>query len=387
MNIGIIEVMPSGHFTLVECVANVYCSDPNNSVKIFINNNTESKILELVNSTSNIELVLRQEEEPLHKYFSRINKLKLDILYITTMEKYYNEFYEFIFNAQINLFIHNIDEWFNLSFIKRIFSFFYGFSLSKKLIYDFKVNFIYPIQREKIVDKIKRNGGKFVVLSSLMKKELSIYIKNDLIEIVPFSFYDKKLTDKSQFNTRLRICIPGTLSINRRDYLGILNLFDINSELFVTKIELDLLGYPLQKEDFKIIQEAKLLVIKGIKVHLYEHSFIPTYIFNENLSKADIILGNLKIQQGKFSFYGKTKETGVTFALIRAAKPGIMVEGYEIMDELKSSVLIYKDLNQLKEILIRLADDKNYLAILKKEAQRNSISFEPALIYKNLHKA
>jgi hypothetical protein len=220
-----------------------------------------------------------------------------------------------------------------------------------------------------------------------MKKELSIYIKNDLIEIVPFSFYDKKLTDKSQFNTRLRICIPGTLSINRRDYLGILNLFDINSELFVTKIELDLLGYPLQKEDFKIIQEAKLLVIKGIKVHLYEHSFIPTYIFNENLSKADIILGNLKIQQGKFSFYGKTKETGVTFALIRAAKPGIMVEGYEIMDELKSSVLIYKDLNQLKEILIRLADDKNYLAILKKEAQRNSISFEPALIYKNLHKA
>jgi hypothetical protein len=387
MNIGIIEVMPSGHFTLVECVANVYCSDPNNSVKIFINNNTESKILELVNSTSNIELVLRQEEEPLHKYFSRINKLKLDILYITTMEKYYNEFYEFIFNAQINLFIHNIDEWFNLSFIKRIFSFFYGFSLSKKLIYDFKVNFIYPIQREKIVDKIKRNGGKFVVLSSLMKKELSIYIKNDLIEIVPFSFYDKKLTDKSQFNTRLRICIPGTLSINRRDYLGILNLFDINSELFVTKIELDLLGYPLQKEDFKIIQEAKLLIIKGIKVHLYEHSFIPTYIFNENLSKADIILGNLKIQQGKFSFYGKTKETGVTFALIRAAKPGIMVEGYEIMDELKSSVLIYKDLNQLKEILIRLADDKNYLAILKKEAQRNSISFEPALIYKNLHKA
>jgi hypothetical protein len=384
MNIGIIEIMPFGHFTLVECVAKVYCSDPNNSVKIFINSNTESKIVELVISSSNIELVLRKEEEELHKYFSRINEFKLDILYITTMGKYYNEFYEFIFSAQINLFIHNIDEWFNLSFIKRISSFFYGFTLSKKLIYDFKVNFIYPIQRDKIIDKVKRNGGKFVVLSSILKKELSLYIKNDLIEIIPFSFYDKKLTDKSQLNTRLRICIPGTLSNNRRDYLGILDLFDINSELFSTKIELDLLGYPLQKEDNKIIQKAKLLVIKGIKVHLYEHSFIPTGIFNENLSKADIILGNLKIQQGKFSFYGKTKETGVTFALIRAAKPGIIVEGYDIMDELKSSVLYYKDMDQLKEILLRLVDDKVYLDILKKEAQKNSQSFEPFLIYKNL---
>jgi len=300
------------------------------------------------------------------------------------MEKYYNEFSEFISSTPINLFIHNIDEWFNLSFIKRVSSFFYGFTLSRKLVYDFKVNFIYPLQREKIINKIKRNGGKFVVLSSILKKELSIYINKDLIDVVPFSFYDKNLTDKSLLNTRLRICIPGTLSNTRRDYLGILDLFDDNSELFKTKIELDLLGCPIQKEDDKIIQRAKLLIFKGIKIHLYEHSFIPTEIFNENLSKADIILGNLKIQQGKFSFYGKTKETGVTFALIRAAKPGVIVEGYDIMDELKSSVLYYKDMDQLKTILLRLADDKDYLEILKKEAQKNSQSFEPSLIYKNL---
>jgi hypothetical protein len=252
------------------------------------------------------------------------------------------------------------------------------------LVYDFKVNFIYPLQRKKIINKIKRNGGKFVVLSSILKKELSIYINKDLIDVVPFSFYDKNLTDKSLLNTRLRICIPGTLSNTRRDYLGILDLFDDNSELFKTKIELDLLGCPIQKEDDKIIQRARLLIFKGLKIHLYEHSFIPNEIFNENLSKADIILGNLKIQQGKFSFYGKTKETGVTFALIRAAKPGVIAEGYDIMDELKSSVLYYKDRDQLKTILLRLANDKDYLEILKKEAQKNSQSFEPSLIYKNL---
>ena len=383
MNIGIIEVMPFGHFTLVESVAKIYSSDPNNSVKIFINSDTESKIVELVKSSANIELVLRKEEE-LHKYFSRIIKFELDIIYIITIEKYYDEFYEFISSAPINLFIHNIDEWFNISFIKRVSSFFYGFTLSKKLVYDFKVNFIYPLQREKIIDKVKRNGGKFVVLSSILKKELSAYIKNDSIEVIPFSFYDKNLTDKSLLNTRLRICIPGTLSNTRRDYLGILDLFDNNSELFRTKIELDLLGCPIQKEDDKIIQRAKLLIFKGIKVHLYEYPFIPNDIFNENLSKADIILGNLKIRQGKFSFYGKTKETGVTFALIRAAKPGIIPEGYNIIDELKSSVLYYRDMDQLKKILSRLSDDKNYLKILKKEAQKNSQSFEPSLIYKNL---
>jgi hypothetical protein len=340
--------------------------------------------VELVKSSSNIEIVLRKKEEVLSEYFSRINKFKLDVIYITTLEYYYDEFYKFIFNAPIKLFIHNIDEWFNLSFLKSVSSFVYGLSLSKKLVYDFKVNFLYPRKRERIIEKVKQNGGKFVVLSTILKKELSAYVENDLIEVIPFSFYDKNLPDLSQLNTRLRICIPGILTNNRRDYLGVLDFLDKNSEFFRTRIELDLLGHSYKKEEDIIIQRAKALILKGFKIYLYEYSFIPASIFNENLSKADIILGNLKIQQGKFSFYGKTKETGVTFTLIRAAKPGIIAEGYEIVDELRSSVLYYSDMDQLKEILLRLVNNKDYLEMLKKEALKNSQFFKPFLIYQIL---
>jgi hypothetical protein len=43
--------------------------------------------------------------------------------------------------------------------------------------------------------------------------------------------------------------------------------------------------------------------------------------------------------------------------------------------------LFYENLDKLKEILIKLADNRDYLDKLKKEAQNNSLYFEPSLIY------
>jgi hypothetical protein len=43
--------------------------------------------------------------------------------------------------------------------------------------------------------------------------------------------------------------------------------------------------------------------------------------------------------------------------------------------------LFHEKLDKLKEILINLADNRYYPDKLKKEAQNNSLYFEPSLIY------
>lgn len=382
---GKVEVMPKGHVTLVESVAKIYCSDQGNSVKIFINSEIVDEVLNMFDSVPNVEIVPRKLGEELTEYFERIKDYHTDKIYITTMDKHFEKFYEFFTYSSINLFIHDIDHWFGTSFLRNLRSFFYGFTFSIKLIYDFKVNFIYAAKKRKIIKKLKSCGGKFVVLNNNLKKELSAFVDESIIEVIPFSFYDKRLINRSYLNKTLRICIPGIISNKRRDYLGVLDFLDKNYELLKSKIELDLLGYPSFSEDGdRIIQKAEELIKKGMKIHLHGYDYIPADVFNENLSRADIILGNLKIHVEKFSFYGKTKETGVTFTLIRAAKPGIISIGYDIMEELKSSVLFYENFDQLKEILLKLADNRDYLDKLKKEAQSNSLYFEPSLIYNRL---
>jgi hypothetical protein len=70
--------------------------------------------------------------------------------------------------------------------------------------------------------------------------------------------------------------------------------------------------------------------------------------------------------------------------MIRAAKPGILPSDYVLIDELKSSSLIYDDYSKLNFIIKNLVDNKGALHLLKKEAQKNSLLFNPYYIYKNL---
>ena len=106
--------------------------------------------------------------------------------------------------------------------------------------------------------------------------------------------------------------------------------------------------------------------------------------FDDNLSKADIILGNMHLQQGANSIYGKTKETGIIFTMIKAAKPGILPVDYPCDDNLKSSVLTFKNYSDIVRILEHLYNHRNELAILQVKALENALKFTPLSIYSKL---
>jgi hypothetical protein len=386
MKIGILEIMPKGHYTLVDSVARIFASDGKNEVYILTHQEGKEVLDPLLSRIGdNVRILSMKPDQSINSFLKQISSLKLDRLYIATLEKYFSEINSCNFNCQIYLFIHNIDSWFQVKLFYRLYNFFKNFSLSPKIIYVLKTSFVYPSFKNKIISKVYNSGGKFVVLNKILKTELARFVNKDLIEVIPFSVYDESLKDQSGSNSLLHICIPGLISFIRRDYISVFKLIENDIEYFKNKIELDLLGgISTAEEGEKIIEYADKLISKGIKITYYKKYLVPLFEFDQQLTQADIILGNMHIVLNKFSKYGKTKESGIIFTMIRSAKPGILPEGYSLIDELNSSSIIFKDYEDLNNIIRDLIQNPSRLEKLKEKALENSKKFKPKILLKNL---
>jgi len=233
------------------------------------------------------------------------------------------------------------------------------------------------IKKQIIQQQLATENAHFLVLNEDLKTELSSFVPVAKIKIIPFSVYDPELKDMSHQNERVRICIPGILSQKRRDYLSLFKVLESMPMSLLEKIEIDLLGgiSPTAGEQSDIVvKNAKRLIKNNYPIILREKAYIELDEFDIELSKADIILGNLNIDQGGGSRYGKTKESGIPFTMIRAAKPGIMPAEYSVLQELRTSTQTFKDYSELKSIFDELTN-LELLNKLKEEAKINSQKF------------
>jgi hypothetical protein len=134
----------------------------------------------------------------------------------------------------------------------------------------------------------------------------------------------------------------------------------------------------------QILERIQQLNNQGFSIIIHNVPFISPVEFDKDLSLADIILGNMNIVLNKFSEYGKTKETGLPFAMIKAAKPGILPGNYPIPEQICSSTIVYNNYVDLGRILINLINDPQSLSDLQNKALTNSKQFSPEKIYSQL---
>lgn len=387
MIIGIIELMPKGHFTLVDSVARIYASDPTNEIYIFTNQNGERELDKLRVEFQGRIKIISIGAMPVGDFLTEINKYGLHKIYITTIDKYYKDFLNFVRHHKVNLFIHDIDSWFVAGLLFKIYTLIRYFSFTPKLAYTIKISLIYPVYRKKIISVVRAKKGKFVVLTSLIKEELKKYLNSENIEVIPFSVFLKNNKDEEHRSSLVKIVIPGYVSQVRRDYFSLLEMIEGDVKLFKNKISFEFLGGIEEVgRGREIIRYAKRLIDQGANIILYEKERIPVTEFDNKLLNADIILGNMNIRINKYSVYGKTKDSGVIFTMIRCAKPGIIISGYEVIEELKTSSIIYDNYDELKEILVNLAGNPEKMRQLKNEAYKNSLKFEPSGLYRELEK-
>ena len=94
--------------------------------------------------------------------------------------------------------------------------------------------------------------------------------------------------------------------------------------------------------------------------------------------------GNLKVNINSQSKYGETKETGVIFNMIKAAKPGVFPSSYQPLKELENACLFYND--NLFETLQILVLNPSIINNLKNNIKEAVKEFEPLNLYQKLIK-
>lgn len=370
MEINVIEYANPGHFTLLDSVARIFSVDPKNEIRLHLaaRHRAGGEKLRTRLNRQNIKLEpFEQWNGPTGLKIIITPDYQLDITYKLVSE-----------GGPVWMFIHNIDDWFELG-IKRVLR-----QIKDALIKDKNPLLAYYLTkrairgnrlRKTITQAIIRNkDSRFVVLNKDLKESLSTYVSSGKVQIIPFSLFDPDIQDLSQQNVRIRVCIPGILSQKRRDYLGVFKLIESLPEEVKNKLEFDLLGgISRSSADMSqlVVDAAKSLIGKGYHILLREKEYIDLEEFDHELGKADIILGNLNLDQGGGSEYGKTKESGIPFTMVRAAKPGLLPKGYATLEGLEHATLFYGTYADLKVHLLSFCDTDK-LIDLKKSATKST---------------
>ena len=388
MRIAILEITTYGHYTLVESIAKIYAAIPTNEVVIF----TTEKGKIALQGIDNEQIKMIVVNDSMGDFLKSIKGF--DKIFIPTLESYSRIPYQIIqiflktnFNCPIYYFIHNVDFWFQQSLSDKILNIVYRLSDLNDFIYRLKVYFKYASINHKIVNKVIQSGGKLVALTDSVGNELAKYIGIQNVAIIPFSIFDGQISDNSSDNTRLRVCIPGLLNTTRRDYDSIFKLMQENENSFKSTIIWDFLGgNPQNLESQQLIEKIEAYQKMGHDIRFYTEHFLSMQDYDANLSLADVILGNMHLQQGANSVYGKSKETGIIFTMIKAAKVGILPAEYTVDDALNTSILTFNRYEDVASILKKLLANPAELKQLKIVARENSEKFTPLSIYNSLEK-
>jgi hypothetical protein len=388
MKIAILEIAPTGHYTYVESIAKIYTSVAGNRADIYTTEKGAKAMQHLENQQISV-IETGSEKADLE----RIAGQKYDKIFVVTLEAYFkdpfrimNVFLAVEFNCPINYVIHNIDFWFQQSFSNKIKNIFYHLDSVSEFTQRLKIYFVYANVNHKIIEKVKKSGGSFITLTENVANELRQYTPS--VFSIPFSIFDASIKDNSFGNKKIRICLPGYVSTLRRNYNAILDILEgQNGEQLKGKVEWDFLGGIAKSENGQaVVTRAEALIKKGFSINIYDKPSVGLQEFDDNLSKADIVLGNLHLQQGLNLVYGKTKESGLIFTMIKAAKPGLVPSEYPLEETLKSSVLTFDKYEELPQLLLNLCQNKSVFQNLKQEALKNANKYTPLSIFTNLEK-
>ncbi len=392
MQVGVAEIMKTGHITLAETLCRIFCCDAGNKVYLFTLETHSANLSFLCAIYPNLILVVKPAKQTVEDFLNDTGNYPLDRIYLVTLTKHFRIILEWQLKTRLFLVIHNTDEWFGNSLYESVKKFFYSISKNpqiKLLIYFFKVSFIFPVYKKSILQEVQKSDGRLVVLSGSVQKVLKELMITIPSEVIPFSVFDPSLvTEQRSDESRLRICVPGILSQYRRNYLAFLETIELHLAGLKDGFIIDFLG-GIQDENrldnhALILNKIDFLQRKGFSIVVRTVRFIPPVEYDIELSKADIIVGNMNVALNRYSIYGKTKETGIPFAMIKAAKPGILPDSYPVPEELSTSTLVYHDFRELGKIITDLVTDRPKIAALKKKALENSKKFSAESIYNQI---
>lgn len=230
-------------------------------------------------------------------------------------------------------------------------------------------------EQHKVMLNVADKADYLVVESDTLESYLRKKTNNKYKTVIfPYSVYEKNLEGDGGGN-KLTISLPGYIEESRRDYKLALSAFSkLDKNLFRIKI----LGQARDEYGQQVISEAKKMIADG-----YEISFLDSPDnFEKEIVNSDVIFAPLNVYtrySGVDEVYGKSKESGVTYDVVRYSKPAIFPIAMDLPAELRGCVLKYKFEEQLVKIFNDLCDKKYYNS-LKAKAQEASRKYEVGIV-------
>jgi hypothetical protein len=292
------------------------------------------------------------------KSIAEINNTKCDILFFNTLQSDWVLNFLFLLFIKkpknIVLTVHNVNSFFDPRKQKGLRSF--------------------------IRERIKLLAIKkcsFNVYGAAMKAHMSGLVPQAKISTLPYQIYLPSQVSDGNGSKKFNVVIPGSVDLRRRDYVTVLQT--IKTLSYLKHIRFVLLGAPSGEGADEMMNEFE----KFPETVICFRKFVDDREYEKHMLDANLILGPLY----KFfdtneatEEYGISKETGITFAIIRYALPGIFSSQVKVMDEIRSGVMFYDDSSHLAATITQLSTDNERYLQLKQQAHLNSKKFEAARV-------
>jgi hypothetical protein len=390
MRIGIIEVSEPNHYSAVNGLIKTYATDRDNQITVYTLPSIQLALQEngLPQQT---QVVTLEHRNSLDKLLKSIESVEFDRIHICTVFDNYAEFVRFKPQAkEIFFHVHHCEEWYNDTVQRAVKNLRLNLKYKDqnrkyhRIVARALVDFlVFRPQRQQIVANLSANYQfSLIVHSEKQQATLARYGCQHRVVVFPFAIYEG-MADTAVRDQRLRICIPGVITQARRDYLGLFQHLQENADGLRDRICLHLLGYVTDREKTVMDVAIANLIAVGYPV-LYHDTFVYGEEFDMAMASCDVLLNNQVISKNTTEVYGQTKESGMIFNMLRAAKPGLLPSQYSMATEFNDSTLFFDDYGQLVKIIKTLVDDRSALVDLKAAAKTLSVGYLPQNLYPRL---
>jgi glycosyltransferase involved in cell wall biosynthesis len=358
-NVGVMELHTDSENIYNEASLARHC---NTNVTIFTTEVLYKRVLHSFNNDKdNYTWVLQKHGESLQGFLKRIEKYcneRIDLLLVNTFNVLpHHQFFYYLFRPQCKT-IHVVGriEWF---FGERP-------PIRYLPVKQFILSVLSNMSQFFRTRTLPHFDGIWVENSDAYNYAICAGYQNK-IACLPFQYCRENVLSK-EYRDELRFVVIGSLCDARRDYQGLLDVFETLFDSGRRDITLTLLGAPFDSKGFRIINRCRKLVEKGLDITCYT-AYIPEAIVREKILSSDII-----VNPGIVSTYG-TGTCGPIVKAIQFAKPGIYTLHSLHHEELMSSSLFYNNIEELPGIIENLLDNPEILERLSTNALANSEKF------------
>lgn len=188
----------------------------------------------------------------------------------------------------------------------------------------------------------------FATLLSSTKQYIQETFKpKQSIVCISGSFFETESYQAQHANSTLKIVIPGSVDLRRRNYNFILELLPhLNTK---NRIEIVFLGGV--ERNNKILVQFKAFNSAMVKIKTYDQLFIDTEEYERQIRTCDFILAPVqKFFQGESIVpeeYGLSKSSGSFFDAVRFGKPLIIGTDITIPEEIEKQCIRYQSVYEL----------------------------------------